>query len=186
MRASHRDTTLPRSAVRAGHPRPPFRPPLPGWVRLPRWVRLPGRTVRTRLTILYGILFVVSGALLLTISSGVAVGTSTSQAVAGGRATPLPDRHWQQADARIHQLQSQIGQLQSQAAIQPDQNKLSHVLLISSLIALAIMTVISVALGWLVAGRALRPVRQMTAAAQRISEDSLHERLARARARRTS
>jgi len=29
-----------------------------------------------------------------------------------------------------------------------------------------------------VAGRALRPVRQMTAAAQRISEDSLHERLA--------
>ncbi len=44
--------------------------------------------------------------------------------------------------------------------------------------ALAIMTVISVALGWLVAGRALRPVREMTAAAQRISEDSLHERLA--------
>src|SRR5258708_32467093 len=40
------------------------------------------------------------------------------------------------------------------------------------------MTVISVGLGWLVAGRALRPVRQMTAAAQRISEDSLHERLA--------
>ena len=40
------------------------------------------------------------------------------------------------------------------------------------------MTVISVALGWLIAGRALRPVREMTAAAQRISEDSLDERLA--------
>src|SRR6266851_3033181 len=40
------------------------------------------------------------------------------------------------------------------------------------------MPVISVALGWLVAGRALRPVREMTAAAQRISEDSLDERLA--------
>jgi len=39
------------------------------------------------------------------------------------------------------------------------------------------MTVISVAVGWLVAGRALRPLRQMTATAQRISEDSLHERL---------
>ena len=47
------------------------------------------------------------------------------------------------------------------------------------------MTVISVVLGWLVAGRALRPVREMTAAAQRISEDSLHERLA-CTARRTS
>jgi signal transduction histidine kinase len=51
-------------------------------------------------------------------------------------------------------------------------------LLISSLIALAIMTIVSAALGWLVAGRALRPVRQMTTAAQRISEDNLHERLA--------
>jgi HAMP domain-containing protein len=40
------------------------------------------------------------------------------------------------------------------------------------------MTVASVALGWGVAGRALRPLRQMTAAARRISEDNLHERLA--------
>ena len=48
----------------------------------------------------------------------------------------------------------------------------------ASLLALAIMTVVSVALGWLVAGRALRPVREMTAATQRISEDNLHERLA--------
>ncbi len=40
------------------------------------------------------------------------------------------------------------------------------------------MTIVSAALGWLLAGRALRPVRQMTAAAQRISEDNLHERLA--------
>jgi signal transduction histidine kinase len=143
-----------------------------------RWVRLPGRTVRTRLTILYGILFVFSGALLLTIASGVAVGTSTSQAVPSvsnsASGSPLAE-----ANARIHRLQAEIGQLQSQAAaVRPDQSQLSHVLLISSLIALAIMTAISVGLGWLVAGRALRPIRQMTAAAQRISEDSLHERLA--------
>ena len=146
-------------------------------VRLPGWVRLPGRTVRTRLTILYGILFVLSGALLLTIASGVAVGRSSMEV-----ASPVPNSATGsalgQADARIRQLQAQIGQLQSQAATQPNQNQLSHVLLISSLIALAVMTVISVGLGWLVAGRALRPVRQMTAAAQRISEDSLHERLA--------
>ena len=37
MRASHRDNALPRSAVRSSHPRPPFRSPLPGWVRLPGW-----------------------------------------------------------------------------------------------------------------------------------------------------
>ena len=146
-------------------------------VRLPGWVRLPGRTVRTRLTILYGILFVFSGALLLTIASGVAVGRSSHE-VAPPVPHPVTGSALSQADARIHQLQAQIGRLQSQVATQPNQNQLSHVLLISSLIALAIMTVISVGLGWLVAGRALRPVRQMTAAAQRISEDSLHERLA--------
>ena len=178
MRASHRDTSLPRSAVRASHPRPPFRSPLPGCVRLPRCVRLPGRTVRTRLTILYGILFVVSGALLLTISSGVAVRSSSVSRAAPTAINSAPGSPLDQANARIHQLQARISQLQSQAAGPPDQNKLSHVLLFSSLIALAIMTVMSVGLGWLVAGRALRPVRQMTAAAQRISEDSLHERLA--------
>ena len=148
------------------------------WVRLPAWVRLPGRTVRTRLTILYGILFVFSGALLLTIASGVAVGRSIIRGRVPAATNSATGSALGQADARIHQLQAQIGQLQSQAATQPNQNQLSHVLLISSLIALAVMTVISVGLGWLVAGRALRPVRQMTAAAQRISEDSLHERLA--------
>ena len=40
------------------------------------------------------------------------------------------------------------------------------------------MAIASVALGWLVAGRVLRPLREMTAAARAISEDSLHQRLA--------
>ena len=40
------------------------------------------------------------------------------------------------------------------------------------------MTVLSVALGWLVAGHVLRPLRSITASAQRISANNLHERLA--------
>jgi signal transduction histidine kinase len=142
-----------------------------------RWLRLPGRTVRVRLTVLYGILFVVSGALLLTISSGVAV-HSSSQAVrnpafapGSGGLTPS------QAQARLQQLQAQVNALQSQAA-QPGQQNVQHAIISAALIALAIMTCVSVLLGWLVAGRALRPVREMTAAAQRISEDNLNERLA--------
>ena len=58
------------------------------------------------------------------------------------------------------------------AAPRPDQ------LLIESGIALAIMAVLSVGLGWLVAGRVLRPLRTITATARRISASSLHERLA--------
>jgi two-component system sensor histidine kinase VanS len=53
-----------------------------------------------------------------------------------------------------------------------------HQGLIQSGIALAIMTVVSIALGWLVAGRVLRPLRTMTATTRQISERNLHERLA--------
>ena len=41
---------------------------------------LPPRTVRLRLTALYGVLFLVSGAVLLAISGGVVVGRSSVQA----------------------------------------------------------------------------------------------------------
>jgi HAMP domain-containing protein len=51
-------------------------------------------------------------------------------------------------------------------------------LLVQSGIALAIMTMISAVLGWIVAGRVLAPLRTITAATLRISEQNLHDRLA--------
>jgi signal transduction histidine kinase len=145
---------------------------------LPVRLRLPGRTVRVRLTAMYGILFFVSGAVLLAIASGVAVVRSSVSQVSPAPSQALGGSALARAQAHIRVLQAQLQNLQAQAASQPHQGGLSGQLLFASLIALAIMTVISVALGWLVAGRALRPVREMTAAAQRISEDSLNERLA--------
>jgi signal transduction histidine kinase len=151
---------------------------LPGWMRPPGWLRLPRRTVRVRLTALYGIMFVISGALLLAIASGVAVVRSSATAMTPTPNTVLPGTALGRAQARIHQLQAQVQNLQAHVTGQPGQGRLSRDLLIASLFALAVMTVVSAALGWLVAGRALRPLRQMTAAAQRISEDNLDERLA--------
>ncbi len=54
----------------------------------------------------------------------------------------------------------------------------SHQLLINSGIALAIVAVLALLAGWLVAGRMLRPIRTITRTARRISSTSLHERLA--------
>jgi signal transduction histidine kinase len=51
-------------------------------------------------------------------------------------------------------------------------------LLILAGIALAIMALFSIALGWLIAGRVLRPVRTMTDTLRQISARNLHERLA--------
>ncbi len=53
-----------------------------------------------------------------------------------------------------------------------------HQGLLRSVIVLAVMTVLSIAFGWLIAGRVLRPLREMTATTRQISERNLSERLA--------
>jgi signal transduction histidine kinase len=50
--------------------------------------------------------------------------------------------------------------------------------LVASCTVLAALVAASVLIGWLVAGRVLRPLRVMTAATRQISERNLHERLA--------
>ena len=44
-------------------------------------------------------------------------------------------------------------------------------------LALGVMTMVSVAAGWLLAGRALRPLRDITATARRVSGENLGERI---------
>jgi signal transduction histidine kinase len=63
------------------------------------------------------------------------------------------------------------------AAAAARQNVLNHLLVIS-LVALALAAMLSAWLGWIAAGRALRPVLMITAAARRASEENLSERIA--------
>jgi signal transduction histidine kinase len=133
----------------------------------------PRRTVRLRLTALYGALFFVSGAVLLAVAGGFAVGRSSQQV----QSVPAPGHELApgSAEARIRQLQHQLDVAQGSSRAL---SAFSENLIIASLAALALMTVASVLMGWVIAGRALRPVRRMTAAAQRISAHNLDERLA--------
>jgi signal transduction histidine kinase len=118
-------------------------------------LRLPRRTVRLRLTLLYGALFLASGAALLAITYVLAWNATTAlPGTAQGPKRALLAYQAQQHAAVMHQL------------------------LESCEIALAVTAMLSIALGWLVAGRVLRPLRTMTAATQRISEQNLHQRLA--------
>jgi signal transduction histidine kinase len=124
-------------------------------------------TARSRFTVLYGGLFLGSGAVLVAVLALVTVGASRSTQVAPDQ---VPDTTTQlaQAHARIAQLQAQL----DQQSVKPGQ------LLVGSLIALALMTLMSIFLGRFAAGRVLRPLRSMTAATRRISADNLHQRLA--------
>jgi signal transduction histidine kinase len=128
---------------------------------------LPRRTVRLRFTALYGVVFLLSGAVLLAIAGIVAAGAT--RVTKAAPVQPPGDQTSPSAQAHIDQLQHQLSQAQSAQ---------SSELLLGSAVALAVMVVMSVALGWFVAGRVLRPLRMVTAATQRISADNLHERLA--------
>jgi signal transduction histidine kinase len=82
------------------------------------------------------------------------------------------------AKATNHLAQS-VHQLAQSGTVQAAQRASdSHQLLVNSGIALAIVSLLAVLAGWLVAGRMLRPIRTITSTARRISSTSLHERLA--------
>jgi signal transduction histidine kinase len=140
---------------------------------------LPPRTVRLRLTALYGALFTASGAVLLAITYLLV--RSTGYLVLFREGTPGPLKV-PSAGSRLGTgdipppLRGLAQQLRDQAARQHAADL--QQLLVQSSIALAIMVVISIALGWLVAGRVLRPLRTMTATTREISARNLHERLA--------
>jgi len=130
--------------------------------------RMPPRTIRLRLTILYGVVSVLSAAVLLAITIMLADGlTPRTTPVPGQAATTSGQQALAQALARIAQLQAQLRQVDP-----------LHQLLVAAAAALAIMAGASIALGWVVAGRALRPLRAITTATQQISEEDLHRRLA--------
>ncbi len=136
-------------------------------------------SARLRLTALYGLLTLLSGTGLLAIAGLVTVrsSSSVSRAANQGQGGGPPQQAAVQA---LAQAQAQIRHLQHQLAAQAGQahQDLWHALLIGSATALAIMVAVSLALGWFVAHRVLRPLRTMTAATRRISADNLHERLA--------
>ncbi|MFZ0972171.1 MAG: ATP-binding protein [Solirubrobacteraceae bacterium] len=171
-------------------------------------LRQPRTTVRWRLTLVYGGLFLVCGAALLAITYTLvehATVTNTPfnfgiQAVGGAGAGPpaglrpssgsLPRKAFirptsAQRSAPQKTLPPPVQRLLKTASGRRvilsvgSVQRISdlHQLVIESSIALAIMALISAALGWVVAGRVLAPLRTMTAATQQISEANLHERL---------
>ena len=87
------------------------------------------------------------------------------------------DQH--QLAQAVRQVAQAVHQITQAGSVQAAQRAAdSHQLLVNSGIALAIVAVLALLAGWLVAGRMLRPIRTITRTAQRISSSSLHERLA--------
>jgi signal transduction histidine kinase len=145
---------------------------------------VPAPTIRLRLTALYGLVFLVTGAILLTIGY-------------------LLVRHNLESRPDIGAVTRRLGLPGSQIPVQiyfsgrptgfPGATPFAHVadvfrqqfvsdslsrLVLEYVLALIVMSAISVAAGWALAGRALAPLRAITSTARRVSGENLGERIA--------
>jgi signal transduction histidine kinase len=109
-------------------------------------------TLRARLALSYSALFACSGVALLVIADLPLLTFGETQRAPGGNRPAAPHAN-----------------LRSGSDL--------HEVLVYSGIALAILIPASVAIGWLMAGRAMRPLRIITASARSISASNLSERL---------
>jgi signal transduction histidine kinase len=143
----------------------------------PRRRRLPAPapTIRLRLTALYGTVFLVTGAALLTVGylfvrSNLSARHSLRAELRRLGITPVRGEFGfspgSSTGKLVHTVERQIlgGAL--------------HRLLLEYIVALLVMTIVSVVIGWLLAGRALHPLRRITATARRVSGENLGERIA--------
>jgi signal transduction histidine kinase len=135
---------------------------------------------RLRLTILYAGLFLAAGALLLGLSYGL-LATSLPTSTSASTVTPEQQAKLahgcQQAALAGSSDCNRVATEAANTATANQRDRALHDLLVFSLLGLAVMTVGSGGLGWVMAGRVLRPVSAITGAARRASERHLGERL---------
>jgi len=154
-------------------------------------LRLPRRTVRLKLTMLYGGLFLICGVALLAVTYFLVerhLPTAlTAKNLTGGEASASGSQfsavcYTQSAGSSAGSGTAIIdgsGPTASGCAalLGAARNDELRQLIIDSGIALGIMAAASMGLGWVVAGRVLQPLRTITTAARRISASNLYQRL---------
>jgi signal transduction histidine kinase len=159
---------------------------------------LPRRTIRLRLTIIYASLFLASGAGLLAFTyvlvrqadevlyaerpdgSSVSIvgeeGTD-GEPPANGVASRV-DAQGRERGIELTPAQIAAQQLRDRELAERQRKAELRVLLEKSGIALGLMAALSILLGWLAAGRVLRPLRTLNDRAREITASDLHKRLA--------
>ncbi|MFJ4622425.1 ATP-binding protein [Streptomyces sp. NPDC088812] len=144
--------------------------------------RLPRRSLRLRLTLVYSGLFLLSGAALLTVTwflLGDAISGSLAKDIipAPGSPTAEASAHPPPGTPPGGQRQVKVLSEQQRQTLLRQKSAVMDQLVVQSCTALGLMLVLSIVLGWVVAGRILRPVRMITSAAREISATNLHRRL---------
>ncbi|WP_433299149.1 sensor histidine kinase [Actinoplanes sp. CA-030573] len=122
--------------------------------------------VRAKLTLLYSALVVLCGAAMLAITYLLVSHAPRKLIVQNVASLGSPPPSLDDIAARA----ADEAQKQHQATL--------HLMLVYSGVALTVIAVLALGLGWLLAGRILRPLRTMVTSIQRISARNVHDRLA--------
>ncbi len=112
-------------------------------------------SLRVRLTLLYGVMFYAAGVVLLAVTYLLVRSIMSGVQVFAQDGTPLSDFYRTEFISNV-----------------------LHRLLGQSIVALLAIGVVAIAVGYVMAGRALAPLQRVTATARRLSESTLHQRIA--------
>ncbi|MFF0446239.1 ATP-binding protein [Streptomyces sp. NPDC004609] len=149
-------------------------------------------TIRTRIALVYGAVFLVLGGVLLGVVNLMSsAGTQSDAAAIARRAVPLPAAPASDAGRFLRtrpggpvvavvpgEPRTENGTAFSAYQLTDDvSDAASRQVLFWSLTALLMTALCAVGVGWWTAGRVLRPVHAMTAKARKVSERTLHERI---------
>ena len=153
-----------------------------------------GLTIRAKLTLWCGLFFIVAGALLVGINYYMVHDQLTASPEKvhdlifqrhnldeSEVPPPGPTGGSQPPRVNLYIVDPHAGVITDRMfseALRELRNEALHQLWTSSLIALAIIAVLTFGLAWLLAGRMLRPVHKITSTAKRLSGSTLHERIA--------
>lgn len=134
------------------------------------WTRTVRRfgTIQVRLTVLYTALFLATSAILLT-AVNLLLSSMLQHEIAGIGSRVFSGRPPNSAPGSGNRHETDVSRL-------PD--TVLHYQWTVAAITISVLTVVSVAVGWLVAGRLLRPLRRITITARRLSLSNLDERIA--------
>lgn len=147
-------------------------------------VKLPRPTVRLRLSLWYAALFLLAGALLLGLNYFLIrdsfVVSPKDVGIEVAVRLGIPEEQVRPGGGREHGP-VMVGDVPLSTLVDAIEREVTswslNQLAVKSSIALAVMALLSLGMGWLLAGRMLRPLQAITSTARRLSASTLKERI---------
>ena len=141
-------------------------------------------TARTRITLLLVVLFALGGTVIVSITYALVASNLTTSGITNPALNPSLlsacanlGKASGPIDPNLKEKCQATFKLGAAAAADAQRNAVLSNLLLESILTVAGATIVAAVVGWFVAGRILRPINQLTAAARSASETNLSQRL---------